>query len=689
MVGLPVALILLAVRPVVGAVTLVALASLAIGAGLWWTLRRMQYLQRTLEVANRRNDIIFGSLCEGVALMDADLNIVYMNKAASRILGIPGPEMSFEEARRSFEARSIDGRILPEEEWPARLAQKGRFVHGFELRLMRRHLGDERFVEMTTTPIPERRRRAAQTVLTCRDVTETRRAAMARERLAAIVDCSEDAIIGEDLDGVITSWNRGAEKLFGYSAEEMLGQSNRKLLPDALQHEGDDILQRIRSAETVEHIETERLRKDGTVIQVAATISPIRGPFGEVLGASQIARDITERLRLERQVRQSQKLEALGQLTSGVAHDFNNLLGVIVGNLELLEEMLEDNEPALGRIRSIQRAAAREADLARRLQSFSSREDLSPSLVSLTELVQTTVDLSQTSLGADVRVVLHFDEMTPAVFVDASALQNAVINLLVNSRDAMPNGGNITITTQIASLDAAYPPVVAGELRAGSYVCLSVSDTGHGMSTEVQDHVFEPFFTTKSRDKGTGLGLAMVYGFARQSGGTVKIYSEQGYGTTVSIYLPVPKDREQVAPRALAPSTPEPFEGARVLVVDDEPEVLELAVDYLNHTGFQALAASSAEEAQQLVEDHVFDMIVTDIVLSGDSNGAELVHRIRKFQPQVKAVYCSGFPAQALIDRRLFDLDGPVVQKPYHRSQLMAAIREAQNRPVLVTKETR
>jgi len=258
-----------------------------------------------------------------------------------------------------------------------------------------------------------------------------------------------------------------------------------------------------------------------------------------IVGASKIARDVTEIKLLERQWRQSQKMEAIGQLTSGIAHDFNNLLAIVIGNLGLMERLVAGNEEAIKRLRPAQKAASRDADLTRRLLALASKEDLNPANTRIEDAIRDTVELAGRALGPEIRIVTNFDPSVPAVFVDGAGLESALLNLAVNARDAMPKGSTLTFGTKLTELDDSFPSVRTRELQPGAYARISVSDTGEGMSKETLERALEPFFTTKGREKGTGLGLAMVYGFARQSGGTVRLYSELGYGTTVTLYLPL------------------------------------------------------------------------------------------------------------------------------------------------------
>ena len=437
---------------------------------------------------------------------------------------------------------------------------------------------------------------SAHVIVTYRDITERARIDEARARLAAIVESSDDAIISKTDLGIVKSWNRGAERLFGYSSEEMIGQSITRLLPEDRAEEENSILDHIRRGEKVDHVETMRRTKEGKLIHVSLTISPIRDSSGRIVGASKIARNITERKQMERQLYQGQKMEAIGQLTGGIAHDFNNLLGIILGNLDLLELLLEDKEEeALKRVRTAQTAGMRGADLIRRLMAFSSNVELRAVATSLNASVRNLIDWAP-ALGPDIRITTQLDESLPPVLVDDAGLESALLNLAVNARDAMPHGGALTITTQLTLLEEDYLPVRTGELKPGRYACISISDTGHGMSPEIIEHVFEPFFTTKPRDKGTGLGLPMVYGFARQSGGTVRIYSEVNFGTTVSLYLPLAEGlaepvREPPPARVSARLT------GTVLVVDDEEGLVEIARAYLKDMGYTTYHARDGASA--------------------------------------------------------------------------------------------
>ena len=623
---------------------------------------------------------IFDKMTEGIIIMGRDGRIIASNKIASQIFSIPDKATFFKSVANQHEAFTLEGVPVPPDQGPAARALCGDFVLSHEFVFRNKATGRVDIREITTALIGGKRRELDKIILTSRDTTERRRVDEARIRLAAIVESSDDAIIGKDTQGIVTSWNRGAEKIFGYSAEEMVGLSITRLLPPDREREEDEILSRIRRDESVDHFGTTRKTKDGRIIHVSLTISPIKDASGKVVGASKIARDVTETRNLERQLHQSQKMEAIGQLTGGIAHDFNNLLGVILGNLDLLELLVPDNEVALRRVHAAQKASMRSADLTRRLLAFSRKDTLRPTSTLLGDAIQNVIEFAARALGPNIKITSDLDPLLPPVFVDVAGLESALLNLAVNARDAMPKGGSLSINAQLTKLEAADPPVQAGELKQGSYARVSLSDTGHGMSREVLEHVFEPFFTTKPADQGTGLGLAMVYGFVKQSGGTVRIDSELGSGTTVSLYLPL-ADPESHAQSATSPVAGSGLSAKRggsvlsVLVVDDDELLREITVAYVTLMGYTPFEAKDGASALEVLARHAeIDLIVTDILMPGGMNGAELAQRVLKSNPAIKVIYCSGFHPGALERRSMPLVDGPLLRKPYQRAEFSAMI---------------
>ena len=495
-------------------------------------------------------------------------------------------------------------------------------------------------------------------------------------RYRGLMEAAPDGMVVVNQAGEIVILNARAETQFGYRRDELLGKKVKSIIPegfaerlvaDALRTTAEALAQQIGTG-----IELHGRRKDGTVFPIEIMLSPLESPEGILVTAA--IRDISERKQLARQLHQSQKMEAIGQLTGGIAHDFNNLLGVIIGNLDLLDRLVADNPAAIKRVQTAQKAATRGADITRRLLMFSNNEELKPSVVLLGDSIQNTIELATRGLGPEIKITTHVDEAVPPLFVDPAGLESALLNLVVNARDAMPNGGSVIITSRVQTLGDSHPAVQSGDLKTGRYVCVSVTDTGAGMSKETLERAFEPFFTTKPRNKGTGLGLAMVYGFVKQSGGTVRVYSELGHGTTVSLYLPLVANLARPVP-ADAPEPQDGKLGGTVLLVDDEEDLLEVACAYLADMGFSSFQAIDGASALDVIRDHRdIDLMVTDIVMPGGMNGVELVKRALVIRPDLKIIYSSGFPAEALAERSLPLVDGPLLRKPYQRAEFTAIV---------------
>jgi PAS domain S-box-containing protein len=496
-------------------------------------------------------------------------------------------------------------------------------------------------------------------------------------RLAAIVESTADAVIGTDIQGAITDWNNGAEVVFGYTAAEIIGQSIKRLIPPDREREEDEILSHILLNQKVEHFETVRITKNGRNVHLSVTISPIKDSSGEVIGASKIARDITETRNLRRQLLQSQKMEAIGQLTGGIAHDFNNLLAITLGALELQQPLVAGNPEAEHRRQVALKAALRGAELTRRLLAFSSMRQFKSVPVNLCHSVRNTMELATRLVGPEIKTILKMDEYIPMVLVDPAGLESALLNLVINARDAMPRGGGLTIHTRTVELEESFTSTLSGNVKPGAYACISVTDTGTGMSVEVAERAFEPFFTTKARGRGTGLGLSTVYGFVKQSGGGIRIDSEPGFGATINLYLPLAADIQQKPAPDSGPKSVAKKRGV-VLIVDDEPDLVEIAVCYLKAVGYTVLSAKNGKEALAIIENHSgIDAMVTDIVMGGGMDGMELAQSVRRLSPGTRVVYSSGFPTDALSERSLPLADALILQKPYSLANLGACVDAA------------
>ena len=507
-----------------------------------------------------------------------------------------------------------------------------------------------------------------------------------RERLAAIVESSDDAIIGKTLDGVVTSWNAAAARMYGYTADEMTGSSISRLLPPDRAHELEHILGRLRAGERIDHYETRRVRKDGAVIDVSVSVSPVQDADGVVVGAATVARDVTERHRAEAARQAMARMETVGELAGGVAHQFNNQLGIILGYAGLVARGVSDRPDVLADVQPILEAAERAALLTRQLLIASRRDLARPAVIDLNEVIAGVRELITAAVGGDVRLRFEPAAALPAVLADPGRLELALLSLVVNARQATPPGGTVTIATSLADLGAARAGV-PGDVRPGRYVELAVSDTGTGMSPDVAARIFEPFYTTKPPGQGTGLGLPTVREVVQQAGGAVSVESAEGSGTVFHVYLPArgaPGRAEPAgAPQARAgnrawPVGPE--QGETVLIVDDEPAMLTATARMLREHGYRTLEASSGEQALSLASGHDVQLLLTDGVVRRMS-GAELAARVHKLRPAVRVMYMSGDGATVPDPQRDAGPPPALLRKPFTAQTLLDLVRAALDAP--------
>ena len=635
---------------------------------------------------------------------------------------------------------------------------------------------------------------------------ERNQALAAQARLAAIVTSSEDAIIGKTLDGIITSWNGGAERLFGYTASEAVGQPLLMLFPPERLDEEAEILARVASGQSVRHFETVRVRKDGRRIDVSITLSPIVDRDGRIIGASKIARDITERNRaeeavrtsnartafalqsadvgiwdwdhitgalqwsetmehhyglsagsfggtieafserihpddrqslvdtigkavatgsdfsakhravwpdgtvrwltgagrilldenrqpvrgvgisqdvterhtLEEQFQQAQKMEAIGRLAGGVAHDFNNLLTAILGFCELLLVERPADDPGRPDIAEIKKAATRAAGLTKQLLAFSRKQIIEPTLLDLNAVVTELRSMLGRLIGEDVQVVLLLESTLGLVKADRGQVEQIIMNLAVNARDAMPRGGTLTIKTMNVVLDE-HSMQTRVPATPGPYVALIVSDTGTGMTPEVQARLFEPFFTTKERGEGTGLGMATVYGIVTRSGGSLGVKTEVGKGTIFTVYFPTAHATEPVPDAPTLAPLPR-TRTLTILVVDDEDGIRELAKRLLERLGYTVLVAATPDEAlRRSDENPTIDILLTDVVMPG-SSGPDLAARLIERRPGLRVIYMSGYAEHSIVQHGVLGPGVAFLSKPYTSETLVGKIRELLDR---------
>ena len=500
-------------------------------------------------------------------------------------------------------------------------------------------------------------------------------------RFRMLVEAVTDyAIFMLDASGTVVNWNPGAERIKGYSREEIIGQHFSRFYTE--QDRADGVPQRALETACSGKFETEgwRVRKDGSQFWASVVITPIRDEQGEVVGFAKVTRDLTERRAAEERMHQSQKMESIGQLTGGVAHDFNNLLTIIIGNLEALQRHLQEKAVDISRLRrsaeNAMRGARRAGSITQRLLAFSRQQPLDPKSVEVGRLVTAMSDLLRRTLGEQVAVETVLAGGLWRAHADPNQLEVAIVNLAVNARDAMPNGGKLTIETANVHLDERY---VAGQVEVlpGQYVMLAVTDNGTGMTPDVKAKAFDPFFTTKDVGQGTGLGLSQVYGFVKQSRGHVKIYSEVGEGTTIKIYIP--RHHANVDEGEEEP-IPERARGAKsetILVVEDDPDVRTYSTESLRDLGYHVLEASNARAALQVLNSHPeVAVLFTDVGLPGGMNGRQLAEEARKHRADLKVLFTTGYARNAIVHDGRLDPGVELLPKPFTDSALAEKLRD-------------
>jgi PAS domain S-box-containing protein len=778
-----------------------------------WTLNSsdLEDLQR----ASQRLAAIVESSQDAIISQDLDGKILTWNRAAEKIFGYTEQENI---------GRSICLLIPPERENEEELilqkVRHGERVEHYET-LRRRKDGSLINVAITVSPLFDSKGNVIGASKIARDVTERTTIDRSAQHLAAIIESSEDAIISKDTDGIIQSWNKSAERLFGYLPGEIIGKSVLVLIPPERHHEEDIILGKIRRGERIEHFETVRRAKGGKLIDISLTVSPIRDRSGNVTGASKIARDITEKKRaealleqqaqrlaamnqelerrveertvdlkniqtfylhssechailsrrpderfqydeinpatlklygmtrdqvigrtvneifpgdraaelsahleaclrsgtpysysrkqaksvvdavatpipaepgkppriavtardvsdrqnLEEQLRQAQKMEAVGQLTGGLAHDFNNLLQGIIGALDRAQHRIQQGRAAEADrfIGAAVESANRAASLTQRLLAFSRRQTLDPKPTDANRLIAGMEDLINRTMSPNIAVEVVGAAGLWLTMVDAPQLESAVLNLAINARDAMPRGGKLIIETANKWLDDRAAQ--ERDVPPGQYVSVCVTDSGVGMPPDVVARAFDPFFTTKPMGQGTGLGLSMIYGFVRQSGGQVRIYTEVGKGTTMCLYLPRYLGTSDEV-EAASTQVPDKGFGETVMIVDDEATVRMLVNEVLTDNSYHVLEAFDAASAMKtLGSPKKIDLLITDVGLPGNMNGRQLADAARETRPGLKVLFITGYAENAAVGNGHLEPGMEILTKPFPMTTLANKVR--------------
>jgi PAS domain S-box-containing protein len=640
---------------------------------------------QALPAASAYELLIQGVIDYAIYMLSPEGRVMSWNPGAQRIKGYAAEEIRGEHFSRFY---TQEDRAAGVPEQALKIAAKtGRFTD----EAWRVRKDGTRFWAMVVIDAIHQHGELVGFAKVTRDMTEQRaaqRAAIESERrfrllVQGVVDY---AIYMLSSEGHVTNWNTGAERIKGYAAEEIIGHHFSRF------YTPEDVAARLpwKALETAlgegrYEAEGWRQRKDGTRFWANVVIDAIRDEAGALIGFAKITRDLTERreaqLKLEesrQQLFQAQKMEALGHLTGGLAHDFNNLLTGMIGSLELLQARV-----AQGRIKDLDRYiaaaqgnAARAAGLTQRLLAFARRQTLDPKPTNANTLIKDMADLVQRTVGPAIRIETILASGLWTTLCDPNQLENAILNLCINSRDAMPDGGRLIIeagNTEIDEQDAGK-----FDLEAGQYVMISVADTGTGMPAEVADRVFDPFFTTKPLGQGTGLGLSMVYGFARQSGGQVQVRSEIGKGTTLRIYLPRyygPLAAEEARQELTLTSLDR--EGKTVLVVDDEATVRMLVTEILHELGCVALEATDGPAGLKVLQSDVqIDLLICDVGLPGGLNGRQLVDAVRVKRPDLKVLFITGYAENTMIGKDQLEPGMHVLAKPFGMEALANRIKQ-------------
>jgi PAS domain S-box-containing protein len=512
-----------------------------------------------------------------------------------------------------------------------------------------------------------------------RDITERRQAEAALraadEQLHLLLDSVGEGVFGVDTEGRTTFLNRSAEAMIGHSESELLGHCFHAVVQSvATAGEAGAApvwLVTARTGEVHEGIEHTFRRKTGNEMPVQLSSRPVVKD-GQLVGAVVSFQDISHSKDLEARLRQSQKMEAIGRLTGGVAHDFNNLLTVIMGNLQLLQRTLKDNANAATRIDKVMAAAKSGAELTRRLLTFSRQQVLETGSVDINEMVREMEDLLHRTLGEEITLKTALCEKACVGRTDRNQLEHALLNLCVNARDAMPDGGRLTIETRHVQLDEVYA-AARPDLKPGCYVEIAVSDTGTGIAPEILDKIFEPFFTTKDKNKGTGLGLASIFGFMKQSGGHVNVYSEVGHGSTFKLLVPAAVEDHAGTDGAteVGQNGHEGHRSATILVVEDEVGVREVAVSVLTGAGHAVIEAENGPAGLKAIADHPeIELVFSDVIMPGGMTGPDMAEKIRELRPDIPVLFASGYAEHALADREERIRNAKFIAKPYDADEL-------------------
>ena len=549
---------------------------------------------------------------------------------------------------------------------------------------LRRHDGEFRWIIDRGHPRYDAGGKFVGYIGSCMDISEIKTLeGKLQEReatLQAITDSAQDGILMINNDGKISFWNPAASRILGYEAEDAIGKTfDQFFLPSRFSEQlgltVTELLSTGKGAMSGKTIQTKAKRQDGTEVDIELSLAPVL--LQGVYHLTGIMRDISERLLLQLQVEQAVKMETIGRLAGGVAHDFNNLLTVISGHGDMIQAQLGPQDPLNDHMKEIMLAASRASELTRQLLAFSRKQVLEPKVINLNATLNNMVKMLRRIIGEDITLSTALEPKLWNIKADPGQVEQVIANLSTNARDAMSSGGTLIIETCNEVLDETFCRFHASVVP-GEYVRIAISDNGIGMSPEIRDKIFEPFYTTKEVGKGTGLGLAMVYGIIKQSGGTIDVYTELGIGTTFKIYFPRVYEDAEYLPEVSQFRRSEEYKGkATILVVEDEEIVREMTVKLLRQYGYTVIAAMTGGDALLVCEELKVpvDLVLTDVVMP-NMNGSQFVERLRRMWPDVKVLFMSGYTANVIAQQGILDPRTPFIQKPFRMLELLKRIKE-------------
>jgi two-component system cell cycle sensor histidine kinase/response regulator CckA len=636
--------------------------------GTYMDVTEHQRSEQALRASELRYRRLFESAKDGILILDAETGtVVDVNPFLIELLRIPRESFL---GKKVWELGFFED-ILANQDNFAELQQQ-KYVRYEDMALK---ASDGRRIEVEF--VSNVYRVDHENVIQCniRDISARKREQESHARLSTAVEQSAESIVITDTGGTIVYVNPAFERSTGYTRDEAIGQ-NPRILKSGRQDA--EFYRRLWDALGRGEVWSGRFtnrKKDGTLFEEDATISAVRDAAGRIVNYVAAKRDVTNEALLEQQLRQAQRMEAVGQLAGGVAHDFNNLLGVITGYGEIVHRRMADEDPLKGKVEQILKAAERAADLTRQLLAFGRKQVLQPRILDLNAVVSGMQKMLPRVIGEDVELVAVLGPDLGSVRADPGQIDQILMNLAANARDAMPEGGRITIETRNADLDESYAATHA-PVRTGPYVMLAFSDTGSGMDAATQARVFEPFFTTKGVGEGTGLGLATLYGIVKQSDGYVWVYSEVGVGTTFKIYLPR-VDEQAPDAREEAPG-PLPRGVETLLLVEDEASLREMLNEVLEANGYSVLVARDGAEALQLSEAHVgpIQLMLTDVIMPG-ATGPRIVELVARTRPSMKVLFISGYSDEAVTRHGLIGPGKAFLSKPFGTEVLLRRVRES------------